>query len=95
MFDKGYFFFFGTLHRYNLLILVELHLVDVLEHFFEVRLHCERFFGLRQDLEQICVGEEVETCEFLSFFLKVTAKFFLDGLQVLIGFLQSLEESVL
>eukprot|EP00965_Chrysotila_dentata_P238958 6202819-Pleurochrysis_carterae.AAC.2 len=47
-------------HRRHLEVGLERELVDVLEALFQVGLHGERVFGLRQDLEELVVGQEVE-----------------------------------
>jgi hypothetical protein len=60
-----------------------------------VRLHCQRLLRLRKDLQQVGVREEVEAGEFLSLFLQVGPQFFLDGLEVFVGLLQSFEKSIL
>lgn len=93
--DEGDLFPLGALHRGDLLVLIEVNLVDVLEHLLQVRLHCQRLLGLRENLKQVGVGEEVESGEFLPLFLEVRPQLFLDGLQVLVGLLQSFEESIL
>lgn len=58
-------------------------------------LNCCRLFGLRKDLEQICIRQKIESSELLSLLLEVTSQFSLDSLQILVGFLEALEQTVL
>lgn len=49
------------------------HLVDALEAFLEMGLHPVNVLGLRQDREELVVGEEVQPREHRALGLKVVA----------------------
>ena len=65
------FFFLSWKHSNYHFFIVELDGIYVFEHFFEVRLYCRGFFSLRQDLKQVIIWQEIESCKFFSFLLKI------------------------
>jgi len=60
-----------------------------------VRSDVSDLLGLRQDLEQLVVGEEVEPSEHRSLLLKIVGQPLLHNLEVLVGLLELLLESFL
>ena len=58
-----------------------------------MRLHSRGIFGLRQDLQQFIVGQEVESWEGRPLGLQVFAETFLDLVQELVTFLEVLMET--
>ncbi len=51
---------------------------DALETFFYIFLDGVDLIGFGEDLDEFIVGEEIKSGEFVSFFLKILLKFFLD-----------------
>lgn len=67
---------------------VEFDSVDVLENFFQVRLHCGGFFGLTQDFKQFVITQKIEPSEPLSFLFQIFIERFLDQFKLIIGFFE-------
>lgn len=53
---------------------------------------CQRLFGLRENLKQFIITEEVESCELPSFVLQICEQRFLDVVQCVIAINYSFEE---
>ena len=66
-------------------VLVKGHLVDRFKALAQMRLDRPRVFGLRQDLQQLLVGEEVESRERLPLSLQVVRQPLLHLLERLVG----------
>ena len=66
---------------------------DVLEALAEVRLDSGRVLGLRQDLEEFVVGQEVEPRERAALRLQIFAQTFLHEVQQLVAFAQVLQQA--
>ena len=73
--------------------MAEADLGDVLEALAEVRLHGRRVLRLRQDLEELIVGQEVESRERLALRLQILAEALLHHLQQLVALLQVVEQA--
>lgn len=78
--------FLCTEHGQNglLALSIELNLINVLEDFVQIRLDSERFFGLRKNLEQLIVGQEIKSGEFCSFGLQIIIERLLDHVQSIV-----------
>eukprot|EP00962_Isochrysis_galbana_P031292 scaffold10193_cov107-Isochrysis_galbana.AAC.2 len=74
---------------------VKVELGNALEALLQMGLHAEWVFGLRQDLEQLVVGEEKEAGERQPLGLQVVVEPFLDELQFLIGLAPRGEQTLL
>eukprot|EP00968_Pinguiococcus_pyrenoidosus_P027390 scaffold7375_cov268-Pinguiococcus_pyrenoidosus.AAC.40 len=85
---------FATDHHGDLEVVLKLHLVHALEGLAQVRLHRARLLGLRQDLQQLVVGQEEEAREVQTLDLQVVAQALLDQLQLLVGRLELAEQAL-
>ena len=90
-----------SLNEVNLLLLgrnaspdsvvsLEIEIRNTLKHFLQVRAHLSNFLGLRENLEEIVVGQEVETAEESAFLLEVILETLLDKFEVLVAVLEAL-----
>lgn len=71
----------------------ELQRLDVREEFPHVRLYEVRSFGVRQDLQQIVVRDEVEPREYASLGFQVLLERLLQRLQLVIEFVQDFQQA--
>jgi len=78
----------------NLFLVIEFDLVDVFEDLFQMRLDCRGFLGLRQDLEEFIVGEEIKSRELFSFFFQIIVQFLLDDFEGFVSFFKLIEKTV-
>ena len=76
---------FLALHGAYLQVLSKLELFNRLKALSEVRLHRERVFGLREDLQQLVVRQEEEAGKREALRLEIVRQPFLDGLQQLVA----------
>ena len=83
----------GRVHGRDAHVLLELDLVDVLEAFAQVRLHGLRVLGLREDLEQLVVGQKVEARKRGALRLQVLAQALLHLLQQLVALLELIAQA--
>jgi hypothetical protein len=60
-----------------------------------MRTHVADLFGLREDLKQLVVREEIESSKYRTLLLKVISKPFLDDFKVFVGLLELLLEALL
>eukprot|EP00964_Phaeocystis_antarctica_P055483 scaffold32640_cov63-Phaeocystis_antarctica.AAC.1 len=81
-------------HALDDLVLVEVERVDALEALLQVRLHAQRVLGLREDLQQLVVGEEEEPREREPLLLEVVVEPLLDELEQPVGLLEGLEQTL-
>jgi hypothetical protein len=52
------------------------------------------FLRLRENLKQLIIGEEIESCKVGSFLFKIVSKTFLDDFQVFVRLLERVFESI-
>ena len=57
---KRHCLFLSRDHAHNLLLFGELQFADALKTLLQMGLHTERVLGLRQDLQQLVIGQEEE-----------------------------------
>ena len=68
---KGNALLFRGEHGVDPLPVVEFNLIYVLKHLFQVGLHGCGLLSLREDFEQVVVGQEVESRELLPLLLQL------------------------
>lgn len=66
-----------NLDNQSAVLLVESDSVDSIEQLFEVVLNSIRIRALRENLEQVSIGAEVETGEHTSLLFEIAVKLFL------------------
>ena len=82
----------GRVHDGDAHVRLELDLVDVLEALAQVRLHGLRVLGLREDLQQLVVGQEVEAREADPLRLQVLAQALQHLLEQFVAFFELVAE---
>lgn len=82
-------------HGRNLSLLVELKLADSLKALLEVWLHSGRVLCLRQDLQQLVVGQEEEPGEEETLLFQIVVQALLDVFQQAVGVDEFVEHTVL
>ena len=81
------------MHALNLKIqCCPLYLSNILKALPEMGLYCCGIFGLREDLQQFVVGQEVESWEGVTFCLQVLAEALLYLFQQLVTLLQVVQQ---
>lgn len=73
---------FSGVHTRDGLIRLELKFNHVFEHLSQVRLHLFDVLGLRQNFEQLIIGQEVETGEDGTLSFEVILKTLLDAIEI-------------
>lgn len=69
----------------KLLVPISSYLGDVLKALAKMRLYGSRVFGLRQNLQQLIIRQEVESWEGISLGLQILAESLLHLLQQFVG----------
>ena len=76
--------------RPDSVVILEFEVRHTFKHFLQVRAHLPNILGLRKNLEEIVIRQEVETAEESAFLFKVIFETLLYELKILVAILEVL-----